>query len=121
MGLIICELGFEDEDVNRAGYSMREVDFYALVPYDSQRRYNIKNHRLSLRKNLMTGEFEVYRFYPDEEREEVVFSGDFEDALEFANNECNRYWGHLGRREPDRPCQHKYPIIDRWFCPKRDG
>lgn len=117
MGLIICELGFEDEDKNKKGYSFHEIDYYAFIPYESKINFGIENHRLSLRKNLKTGKFEVYRFYHFSEEEEVVFSGSFKEALEFANKECNKFWGHLGKREPDKPCEHKYPNIDRFFCP----
>jgi hypothetical protein len=117
--LIICELGFEEPDVKNPRYSFREVDFYAFVPYQSQQKYGVKSHRLSLRKNLITNKFEVYRFFHDEKREEVAFSGSFEEALRFANRETNKFWSFLGDREEDKPCFHKYPNIDTFFCPKR--
>jgi len=62
------------------------------------------------------GFFEVYRFYHETLKEEVVFEGTLEKALEFGDNEVKRFWGSFGRREPDMVCQHKPPIIDR-FCP----
>jgi hypothetical protein len=96
---------------------MREVDYYAFVPYVSQVKYSVESHRLSLRKNLETGLFEVYRYYYKDDREEVVFAGSFTDALRFACEETNKYWGFMYRREPDIPCEHKYPKIDKWFCP----
>jgi hypothetical protein len=83
-----------------------------------QQKLHVKSHRLSLRRNLETGRFEVYRYYYIQENEEVAFSGSFEEALEFANREANKYWGHLGRRETDKPCKHKHPQIDLFFCPK---
>jgi hypothetical protein len=55
----------------------------------------------------------------DEKREEIAFSGEFEMALEFANKETNKFWGFFGYREKDKPCSHKYPNIDTFFCPKR--
>jgi hypothetical protein len=116
--MIICELGFNEPDPNNPKYSFREVDFYAYIPYNSQLKFNMKTHRLSLRKNLETGKFEVYRYYYDEEKEEVAFEGGFIEALQFANNEWDKYWSHLGRREHDIPCRHKYPHIDTWFCPR---
>jgi hypothetical protein len=115
--LIICEFGFNEPDKNPK-YSMREVDFYAFIPHSSQREFNVRSHRLSLRKNLETGKFEVYRYYYEDDTEEVAFEGRFEDALEFANREVNKYWGFLGKREPDIPCEHKPPNIDSIFCPK---
>jgi hypothetical protein len=117
MGIIICEKGFDDPDNKNPDYSMREVDFYAFVPFVKQREYGVKSHRLSLRKNLKTKKFEVYRFYSDTGEEEVVFSGDFNGALSFANKEREKYWGFIGKIEPDIACQHEYPIIDKWFCP----
>lgn len=117
MGLIICELSFNDPDKNNPDYSFHEVDYYAFIPYDIQRKYNIENHRLSLRKNLKTGKFEVYRFYYASKKEEVIFAGDFEKALFVASYERQKYWGHLGSFEPDQPCKHEYPDIDKIFCP----
>jgi hypothetical protein len=117
MGIIICEFGFEDPDNKNPNYSFHEVDFYAFIPYQKQKEYGIKSHRLSLRKNLKTKKFEIYRFYHYTEEEEVVFSGDFKEALKFAYEERKKYWGFLGEIEPDIPCEHKYPNIDRWFCP----
>jgi hypothetical protein len=114
--MIICELGFEDKDAKNPEYSMREVDFYSHIPYDFIMK-GFKNHRLSLRKNLKLNKFEVYRFFHDSKKEEVAFSGSFEDALKFANNEWNKFWGFLGKKELDIACQHKPPFIDDWFCP----
>jgi hypothetical protein len=114
--MIICELGFEDKDAKNPEYSMREVDFYSHIPYDFIMK-GFKNHRLSLRKNLKLNKFEVYRYFYENRKEEVAFSGDFKDALNFANNEWNKFWGFLGKREPDVPCQHEFPQIDTWWCP----
>lgn len=124
MGLciVICELGFRYPDPKNPKYSRREVDFYMWVPVTARKKYHIGNHRLSLRKNLITGEFEVYRYFYEDGKEEVAFSGDFEGALEFAGREWNRYFGLAGwRRVPDKPCQHEPPDIDHFFCPKYGG
>jgi hypothetical protein len=117
MSLVICEFGFDLPDAKKTQYSMREVDYYAFIPYVSRIKYSVKNHGLSLRKNLGTGFFEVYRYYYEDDSEEVAFAGSFADALRFANDETNKYWGFLYKREPDVPCEHKLPRIDRWFCP----
>lgn len=118
MGIVICELGFDKPDPRNPTYSLREVDFYAWIPFVAQIKYGIRNHRLSLRKNLVTGKFEVYRYYLYERREEVVFTGDFQEALEFANCEWDKYFSEIEwSREPDEPCQHKWPKIDTFFCP----
>jgi len=117
---IICELGFEEPDPKNPKYSLREVDIYAIVPYAQKRASpETRSHRLTLRKNLETGKFEVYRFYYDTKEVEVAYEGDFEGALNFANRERFRYWRDLGVRERDVPCRHKHPQIDMFFCPKR--
>ena len=122
--MIICELAFSDPDPKNPKYSMREVDFYGYVPLDSQLKFSVESHRLSLRKNLETGKFEIYRFFHGREDEEVAFSGSFQEALDFAHTEWMKYWGFLGEREKDMACRHKEPVIDRMFCPyagKREG
>ncbi len=50
----------------------------------------VKNHRLSLRKNLRSGLFEVYRKYSIG-NEEVVFQGPLVEALKIGDNECIRF------------------------------
>lgn len=122
MGLFICEFEFDQPDTKNPNYSMCEVDYYAHIPFPKQSE--IPNHRLSLRKNLKTGKFEIYRHFVgtlvrpafkdatmitdvDLKQEEVAFAGSFEDALRFGNREVGRLWGE--DREPDEPCQHSYP------------
>lgn len=125
--MLICELMFDRPDQDNPKYSQHEVDYYAWIPANAQ----VPNHRLSLRKNLETGFFEVYRRFfqrrvvvapnligvtgDDTGLEEIAFEGEFEDALEFANNEYKRWHGD---NEPDKPCQHHYPN-QAFTCAKR--
>lgn len=133
--MYICEFSFETEDGSNPGYSHHEVDYYAWIPTEFHKE--VPNHRLSLRKNLVEDKFEVYRFYvktlitklgisqrkeqgylimtTPRGDEEVAFSGDFLDALEFANNEYAKYHG---KEDRDKPCKHKYPEASS-FCPMR--
>jgi len=111
--MIICERNFERPDPQDPRYSMHEVDYYAWIPYHLHKL--IGDHRLSIRKNLVTGEFEVYRHYHRTGKDEVIFSGDFEDALEIAHHEVIRFHGD---HEKDVPCQHRRPNIDI-FCEAR--
>lgn len=101
--MIVCEY-FEREDPNHKGYSLVEIDMYAWIPEGME----MQSHRLSLRKNLITGKFEVYRRYNiittlnepdilvqtfvDTKQEEVVCTGDLKNALEVANREDKKYW-----------------------------
>jgi len=123
--LIICPSEFETEDSEHKGYSMAEVDYYSWIPSPFQ-TVRIPNHRLSLRKNLVSGQYEVYRKYYETPQslvvrgkdftmvttgkesldEEVVFKGSLEEAIRFADNEWHRYHGE--GKERDEVCQHKY-------------
>jgi len=122
--LLICEYEFNNSDPRNPSYSLCEVDYYAGICQDKQ-TVRTPNHRLSMRKNLKMGRFEVYRKYiepiavigkdfiiqtsQETIDEEVVFSGtSLEDAIRFADGEYNRYNGDA-QKEPDELCQHKHP------------
>jgi hypothetical protein len=127
--MIICELSFDRPDPDNPNYSLEEVDYYAWIPANAQ----VPNHRLSLRKNLVSGKFEVYRRYfekrtmlmrnlivatgDDTGLEQVPFEGTFEEALRFAHTEYEKYHEEI---EPDKPCQHEYPNM-AITCPNRRG
>lgn len=134
----ICEYGFLDEDPNSPGYSMAEVDYYAWIPAP---RKTVPNHRLSLRKNLVTGEWEFFRVYYSGTTvqqiragrecavmishtpsgiEEVAFkSVNFEEALKYGNEEYARWHGPDGRG--DEPCTHGDSGTTATFCPVVKG
>jgi len=133
--LIICEYDFEQPDHVYPDYSLDEVDYYAWIPAEVDPN-GIQNHRLSLRKNLVTKEYEVYRrFYQkrlvsrknvtmvtgdDTGQEEIAFkSSSLEKAIKFA---CGEYLKYHGDRMGDKVCQHKRPVIAS-FCKgrKTDG
>jgi len=124
--LIICETEFETEDPN-TGYSRTEIDYYSHIPFFCLG--DVRQHRLTLRKNLRTNEYEVIRVYKEWTltsresltiisgrevgRVEVVFkSQSLQEAVEFANEETRKYWGS---REPDVVCEHKPPKL-YWNC-----
>lgn len=125
--MLICELQFETPDRDQPLYSLQEVDYYAWIPHS----HHMLNHRLSLRKNLGTGEFEIYRRYygrvvavgpgliastsKDTGQEDVAFRGSFEEALEFGNQEYERWHGKRDRS--DEPCPH-LPAKHALGCPK---
>ena len=124
--MIICELSFDRRDPNNPDYSLEEVDYYAWTPATC----DIPNHRLSLRKNLKTGQFELYRHYAQRRvliapevlvvtaepygQDEVCFSGSFQEALDFGNREYEKYHGG---RQPNKPCLHEKPQL-AWSCAK---
>lgn len=118
----VCELAFTHPDPRRPSISAHEMDFYAYIPASAIKKYAMHTHRLSLRKNMQTGQFEVYRFYPNNRTiitvrdtakdkpiydvtndditsvrqegsaEEIVFSGSFEEALKAGDNEDAKIW-----------------------------
>lgn len=105
---------------------MTENDYYAWIPAT----FKFPNHRLSLRKNLKTGEYEVFRHYfdrklwskkrltaiygEDTDKEDVAFkSKDLEAAVKFANGEWNKYHGDEVEKSNDQVCQHKPPVVHR--------
>lgn len=126
--MIVCETDFERPDSKDPNYSQAEVDYYGHIPSDS----GFSQHRLSLRKNLKTGNFEVYRAYAksyltsrksltiigskETGRTEVVFSGSLQGAIDFATKESNRFWAELHdhEREIDTVCDHTTNIAS--FC-----
>lgn len=103
--MIICPTLFEDPDPHSPDYSLEEVDFYAWIPYPEKHG---GDHRLSLRKNLLTQDFEIYKAYcrtlSAPERSEVVFrSNDLRAALDFAASQYRRYHNHDWN---DEICDH---------------
>lgn len=101
---VICELAFGEEDPQRPGYSLREVDKYAHAPGAAA----LSQHRLSLRRNLITGAWEYYVYYHVSRVELVLFSGSLTDALAWGNSAWRVTWGRgLSDREvTDVPCDH---------------
>ncbi len=112
--MLACESEFETGDCNNPGYSLCEYDIYGWVPRDKQESTGIGNHRLSVRKNLKTGEFELYRNYIGSES---PFSGDIVIAdkdmmvvLARATREWNEFHGwHGSKHEGFERCKHRYP------------
>ena len=123
----ICEHSFVREDPDLPGYSLHEVDYYAWIPQN--RGHVLPNHRLSLRRNLVTMEWEFYRAYHRGTTVQQIKAGrdvaimvihlsgdivetafktkDFKAALDYGNAEWNRmHKTDDYEREPDMPCSH---------------
>lgn len=125
--MIICETEFERPDREDPNFSQAEVDYYGHIPYGS----DFQQHRLSLRKNLKTGKFEIYRCYQraflssrsgvtilgqkEVGRTEVVFTGSLQEAVDFANKETDRFWLKVHEeKHNDTVCDHQKNIAS--FC-----
>jgi len=103
--MFICETEFEQPDPKDPDYSLVEIDYYSHIPYGS----NFPQHRLTLRRNMRTGEYEIIRVYHEKQVEVAFKSKIFRKVLEWANGEVRRFWGQ--DREPDKPCEHKPPNL----------
>lgn len=126
--MIICEYKFDLPDRDNPNYSQAEVDYYSHIPYG----HDIQQHRLSLRKSLKTGNYQVYRAYhqpiavvrrglvvlqgQSAGQISVIFCGSLQDAIDIATRETNKFWAKVfdEERQNDQVCQHKSPIIGTW-------
>jgi hypothetical protein len=130
MKQFVCGLRFNERDPDDKIHSMAERNFYVWIPKLGSQKFRVSNHRLTLRKNLVTGKYEVYRAFkrpfhflskdsPTKKnlsgKEKVVYRGTLRSALRFGNNEHRRYHGRALR---DEPCKHKPPRLDP-HCPRR--
>jgi len=77
--MIVCEYEFERPDPKNLQYSLVEVDIYGWILKEFWSE--VRDHRLSLRKNLKTGKFELYRHYYADDYDEVIFTGSLEECL----------------------------------------
>lgn len=114
--MIICADRFEYSDPNDPFYSMVEIDIYAWIPG----KFKEANHRLSVRKNIFSKQFEAYRSYhraPHAGKYEVVFwNASLEDVLDFTNEAWNKYHSEWAKRERlDQACKHAEPVKSM-FC-----
>lgn len=117
--MIICESSFDDEDPRNPGYSLEEVDFYSHVPLNLKTTFN---HRLSLRKNLKTSEYELiqvgvdahlhatpgsyFESFQDGKGVQIAAkSTDLSVVLAEANRLEARYWGP-DEAFQDEVCKH---------------
>jgi len=115
--MIVCEYEFDRPDPRNPSYSLVEVDIYGWIPRDFWSE--VRDHRLSLRKNLKTGKFELYRHYYADDYDEVIFAGSLEECLRKAEEEWKRFHFGLAGVVPEfKPCRHRPPEISS-LCPMR--
>ena len=109
---VVCEYAFDQEDPERPGYSLVEVDKYAHVPGAPP----TEQHRLSLRRNLRTGAWEYYVRFHVSGIEHVVIAGPLPVILEWGNARWRHVWGEgvRDREVIDVPCDHSSQRA--WTC-----
>lgn len=131
MSIIVCEFEFDKPNPQNPKYALHQVDYYAWIPADS----GYPNHRLTLRKNLETGEYEVYRQFVQatlttrkqalfilshndlEAQDDVAFHDkDLGAAVRFASGEYKRFHGDDMN---DQICQHERPVKSFWCRGKK--
>jgi hypothetical protein len=96
--MIVCEESFKGVNPNNSKYANYEIDFYAWIPPGEG-----IDHRLSLRKNLGTGRFEIYRNYINGGAE-IVFSGSLHEGLKVGDRETMKIFGFDPK---DEACHHR--------------
>src|SRR5271157_4943396 len=109
--MIACESEFETEDGNHPGYSLCEYDIYGWIPFRKAAERGITNHRLSVWKNLSTGEYEMYRNYngvPSPYDADIIFKdASLMAVLDRAVDEWNYWHGTTGhQRDLFVHCDH---------------
>jgi len=111
--MFICEYGFEFPDHEDPNYSLTEIDIYGWIPASFRR--DEEDHSLSVRKNLNTKEFELYKSIHRTNEKQVLFSSlNLQETLIKANDQWNYYHSKWSKtiRECDLVCEHKSPNID---------
>jgi hypothetical protein len=102
---LICEYEFSTPDPRNPKISLVEIDQYGHVPLGSA-IHPVEQHRLTLRKNLETGEYEAYRHYHQTKRDEVIFSSkDLGKIVSLIDREVRRVWGDDFAKK-DEVCRH---------------
>lgn len=124
--MYICEYSFDKEDPDIPGSSMNEIDYYAWTP--AKFHSWIPNHRLSLLKNLVTGEYEFHRVYMMTLIDQLTGLGivvtqqkagytevayttkSLQEAVYWGNREWDRFHHVPGEeRHDDKICRHVHP------------
>lgn len=86
----ICEFSFLKPNPLNQKLSDYEIDFFAWSKFGDP-----TNHRLSLRKYLVTKLFEIYRIYSFSGIEEIVFEGSIFEVVDYADGEtCGLHGNH---------------------------
>jgi hypothetical protein len=113
--MIVCEyeVGFNYPDRDNPEYAFAEVDVFAQNPA-ARARGEKGNYRLSMRRNLAMGRWELFRSYyeapgvPDSEVIEAT--GTLAEVCDAANRAWAEAWGHVLRPGEkgsfDEACDH---------------
>lgn len=85
MVMYFKETDFDREDSNNKGYSLEEFDIYSNESYQYR-----------LRKNLITGRYEFYRYYWRTKVKEVIYTyARFSSAIRALNRELKEQESNL--------------------------
>lgn len=106
MPFYICESEFDTPDPDDPSIYLTEIDIYAWISIQKQRENHVISHRLSLRKRIATGDYEIYRQF-SHSQEVIMKSKDLKAICERINEEWEKMHGTPGyTRDPDMPCLH---------------
>ena len=133
--IYLCESEFEFADHDNPKYSQMEADVFAFIPngyYLKKQKEARKQHKdpkfiaqirtkepsfsLSVRKNLETGEYELFKWhqYEDSDKAVVLASKNIEEVFKKATEMWHYYWDDLDDDIPNSTfaflvCKHEYP------------
>jgi hypothetical protein len=116
--MYICEYAFLRPDRDNPKYSQLELDFYNHIPRRDMgdRELVLKNHRLSLRKNLTIDTFELFKeIHHNKEKQIVLRTKDLQEALDKGKELYEVFWNEEMKR--DIACKHNKGEKDR-ICMK---
>jgi hypothetical protein len=119
--MILCEweAGWNHPDPNNPEIAMTECDVFAHNPA-ARARGQDGAYRLSIRRNLALGRWELYRRYHESESDVIEASGTLAEVCEAANRAWAEAWGHTlppgAEVSHDAPCTHEGRGKSRW-CP----
>jgi hypothetical protein len=103
--MIVCEFdpGWTHADPDDPRIGLMEVDVYA----NDFSAPPSENHRLSIRRVMADGSFELYRHYHFKRPDQVVVRGSLHVVLRAAQDAwMGSSWGKAGTRTPDEICDH---------------
>lgn len=103
--MLVCELdrNWNVRDVyhQKPDYSLLELDIFSHTRGKAN-----PDFRLSVRKNIETGQFELYRDYHSSAEEEVVLKGSFKNVIDAANEQWSHWWNDDKPIVIDEACTH---------------
>jgi hypothetical protein len=110
--MIVCELEpqFSHPDPDQPEFAFGEVDVFAHNPAANRGSMGSGSYRLSIRRNLSLGRWELYRHYHGNGSEVIEETGTLAEVCGAANLAWAGAWGHAlqpgEKGSHDSACDH---------------